>query len=57
MQSKLANERPDSSTRKAQLSKMISIGPFILIAGIAIAILLCWAWLPFFLMAKLFKGG
>lgn len=32
---------------------MISLGPFILIAGISIVILLCWAWLPFAILAKL----
>lgn len=32
---------------------MIAIGPFILIAGIIVVILLCWAWLPFALIAKL----
>lgn len=32
---------------------MISLGPFILIAGISIVILLCWAWLPFAIIAKL----
>lgn len=32
---------------------MISLGPFILIAGISIVILLCWAWLPFAAIAKL----
>ncbi|KAL2279856.1 hypothetical protein FJTKL_13206 [Diaporthe vaccinii] len=32
---------------------MISLGPFILIAGISIVILLCWVWLPFAVIAKL----
>lgn len=36
---------------------MISLGPFILIAGISIVILLCWAWLPFATLAKLLGLG
>ncbi|KAK7706332.1 hypothetical protein SLS64_007672 [Diaporthe eres] len=32
---------------------MISLGPFILIAGISIVILLCWVWLPFAVIAKI----
>lgn len=36
---------------------MISLGPFILIAGISIVILLCWAWLPFAVIAKLCRQG
>ncbi|KAJ0116158.1 hypothetical protein J7T55_005104 [Diaporthe amygdali] len=36
---------------------MISLGPFILIAGISVVILLCWAWLPLFAIAKLFRLG
>lgn len=36
---------------------MISFGPFILIAGISIVILLCWAWAPFAILAKLFRLG
>lgn len=36
---------------------MISLGPFILIAGISIVILLCWAWVPFAILAKLFRLG
>lgn len=36
---------------------MISLGPFILIGGISIVILLCWAWLPFAVIAKLCRLG
>lgn len=32
---------------------MLSIGAFILIVGISILIILCWAWLPFAIIAKL----
>lgn len=41
------------SAKQRQLSKMISLGPFILIAGISIVILLYWVWLPFAAIAKL----
>lgn len=36
---------------------MISLGPFIVIAGISIVILVCWAWLPFAAIAKLLGLG
>ncbi|KAL1858267.1 hypothetical protein Daus18300_010013 [Diaporthe australafricana] len=31
---------------------MMSLGPFILLAGVIIVVCICWAWLPFSLMAK-----
>lgn len=36
---------------------MLSIGNIILIAGVSIVFLLCWAWVPFALVAKLLGLG
>jgi hypothetical protein len=62
LQQTIAKEEPNLRARhtnhealKRQPTKMWSIGNYILVAGIAIVIVLCWAWLPCFLMVQPFR--